>query len=132
MYLPILDLRMVTLVTDAEDKLVAVGISMPSFQRLCKNLMAVCCLRLVSPAESLVYETPCQDAGSVTGSRETRISEQGRKRLAILRPNPVYNRNWGLSLGKQPELEQNGKVQAQWEYFKTEQHKRRRAFTKAI
>lgn len=30
MYLPILDLRMVTLVTDAEDKLVAVGISMPS------------------------------------------------------------------------------------------------------
>ena len=30
------------------------------------------------------------------------------------------------------ELEQNGKVQAQWEYFKTEQHKRRRAFTKAI
>ncbi len=30
MYLPIVDLRMVTLVTDAEDKLVAVGISMPS------------------------------------------------------------------------------------------------------
>jgi hypothetical protein len=29
-------------------------------------------------------------------------------------------------------LEQNGKVQAQWEYFKTEQHKRRRAFVKAI
>jgi len=31
-----------------------------------------------------------------------------------------------------PELELNGKVQAQWEYFKTEQHKRRRAFVKAI
>ena len=30
MYLPIVDLRMVTLITDAEDKLIAVGISMPS------------------------------------------------------------------------------------------------------
>jgi hypothetical protein len=26
----------------------------------------------------------------------------------------------------------NGKVQAQWEYFKTIQHKRRRAFIKKI
>ena len=31
-----------------------------------------------------------------------------------------------------PELELNGKVQAQWDYFKTEQHKRRRAFVKEI
>ena len=31
-----------------------------------------------------------------------------------------------------PELELNGKVQAQWEYFKTEQHKRRRCFVKGI
>ncbi len=30
MYLPILDLRMVTLITDADDQLLAVGISMPS------------------------------------------------------------------------------------------------------
>ena len=30
MYLPILDLRMVTLITDANDELVCVGISMPS------------------------------------------------------------------------------------------------------
>lgn len=44
MYLPILDLRMVTLVTDAEDKLVAVGISMPSLSEALQNLMAVCCL----------------------------------------------------------------------------------------
>ena len=33
MYLPILDLRMVTLVTDADDRLIAVGISMPSLSR---------------------------------------------------------------------------------------------------
>ena len=45
MYLPILDLRMVTLVTDAEDKLVAVGISMPSLSEgSTKSLMGVYCL----------------------------------------------------------------------------------------
>ncbi len=33
MYLPIVDLRMVTLITDAEDKLVGVGISMPSLSK---------------------------------------------------------------------------------------------------
>jgi hypothetical protein len=27
-----------------------------------------------------------------------------------------------------PELEDNGRVQNQWQYFKTEQHKRRRCF----
>ena len=31
-----------------------------------------------------------------------------------------------------PELELNGKVQAQWDYFETQQHKRRRAFIKEI
>ena len=31
-----------------------------------------------------------------------------------------------------PELETNNAVQAQWEYFKTEHHKRRRAFIKQI
>ena len=29
-----------------------------------------------------------------------------------------------------PELEMNDKVQAQWEYFKTVQHKRRRVYKK--
>ena len=44
MYLPIVDLRMVTLVTDAEDKLVAVGISMPSLSEALQKRRDVCCL----------------------------------------------------------------------------------------
>ena len=31
-----------------------------------------------------------------------------------------------------PELEENNKVQAQWELFEKEQHKRRRAYKKEI
>ena len=47
MYLPILDLRMVTLITDADDKLVCVGISMPS---------------LAEALQSIIHETTCENA----------------------------------------------------------------------
>ena len=31
-----------------------------------------------------------------------------------------------------PELEENGKVQSQWQYFENVQHKRRRAYKKRL
>ena len=43
---------------------------------------------------------------------------------------PVYQQLGFKYAESNPELELNGKVQAQWEYFKTEQHKRRRAYKK--
>ena len=45
---------------------------------------------------------------------------------------PVYQKLGFEYAESNPELELNDKVQAQWGYFKTEQHKRRRAFIKAI
>ncbi len=45
---------------------------------------------------------------------------------------PVYQQLGFKYAESNPELELNGKVQAQWEYFKTEQHKRRRAYKKSI
>ena len=45
---------------------------------------------------------------------------------------PVYQKLGFIFAESNPELELNGKVQAQWDYFETKQHKRRRAFTKEI
>ena len=45
---------------------------------------------------------------------------------------PVYQKLGFIFAESNPELEMNGKVQAQWEYFETKQHKRRRAFIKEI
>ena len=45
---------------------------------------------------------------------------------------PVYQQLGFEYAESNPELELNGKVQAQWDYFRTEQHKRRRAFVKEI
>lgn len=44
MYLPILDLRMVTLITDADDQLLAVGISMPSLAEALQKPTGACFL----------------------------------------------------------------------------------------
>ena len=45
---------------------------------------------------------------------------------------PTYNHN-GYEYGESnPELEINQKVQSQWQYFDTKQHKRRRAFKKSL
>ena len=45
---------------------------------------------------------------------------------------PVYQRLGVVYAETNPELETNNAVQAQWEYFKREHHKTRRAFTKKI
>ena len=45
---------------------------------------------------------------------------------------PVYQKLGFIFAESNPELELNGKVQAQWDYFDTQQHKRRRAFIKEI
>ena len=45
---------------------------------------------------------------------------------------PVYQKLGFIFAESNPELELNGKVQAQWDYFETQQHKRRRAFIKEI
>ena len=45
---------------------------------------------------------------------------------------PIYQQ-MGFQYGESnPELELNQKVQAQWQYFETRQHKRRRAYGKRI
>jgi hypothetical protein len=45
---------------------------------------------------------------------------------------PIYQQIGFEYAESNPELELNDKVQAQWEYFKTEQHKRRRAYKRTI
>ena len=56
MYLPIVDLRMVTLITDADDKLIAVGISMPSLsEAIAKGKRTFAAYGMVSLDEGAVY-----------------------------------------------------------------------------
>ena len=132
-YLPILDLRMVTLVTDAEDKLVAVGISMPSLSKALQKAKG----RLLPWGWYYLLKTiflkkypKMLDLLLVAVKPE--YQNKGVNALLFSDLIPVYQQLGFEYAESNPELELNGKVQAQWEYFKTEQHKKRRCFTKEI
>lgn len=132
MYLPIVDLKMVTLITDEEDSLIAVGISMPSLSKALQKahgrLLPFGWFHLLKAL--FLKHSKVLDLLLVAVKPE--YQNKGVNALLFSDLIPVYKKMGFEYAESNPELELNGKVQAQWEYFKTEQHKRRRAFTKKI
>ena len=133
MFLPILDLRMVTLVVDSEDQVIAAGISMPSLsealQKAKGRLLPFGWYHLLKVIFMKKYPKVL-DLLLVAVKPE--YQNKGVNALLFYDLIPVYQ-NIGFEYAESnPELELNDKVQAQWEYFKTEQHKRRRCFKKNI
>ena len=132
-YLPILDLRMVTLVTDAEDQLVAVGISMPSLstalQKAKGRMLPFGWYHLLKTVFLKKYPKML-DLLLVAVKPE--YQSKGVTALIFSDLITVYKGIGFEYAESNPELELNNKVQAQWSYFKTEQHKRRRCFMKEI
>lgn len=133
MYLPIVDLRMVTLITDVEDKLVGVGISMPSLsvalQKAHGRLLPFGWYYLL---KALFMKRRSKILDLLLVAVKPEFQNKGVNALLFSDLIPVYQKLGFIFAESNPELEQNGKVQAQWEYFKTEQHKRRRAFVRKI
>lgn len=133
MYLPIVDLRMVTLITDSEDKLVAVGISMPSLsealQKAHGRLLPFGWYYLL---KALFMKRRAKILDLLLVAVKPEYQNKGVNALLFSDLIPVYKKLGFIFAESNPELELNGKVQAQWDYFKTEQHKRRRAFIKKI
>lgn len=133
MYLPILDLRMVTLITDADDRLVAVGISMPSLsQALQKAHGRLLPFGWYHLLKALFFKRRSKVLDLLLVAVKPEYQNKGVNALLFSDLIPVYQQLGFVYAESNPELEQNGKVQAQWGYFKTEQHKRRRAFIKEI
>ena len=132
-YLPILDLRMVTLITDAQDQLVAVGISMPSLARALQQshgrLLPFGWFYLL---KALFFKRRSHILDLMLVAVKPEYQNKGVNALLFSDLIPVYQQLGFEYAESNPELELNGKVQAQWEYFRTEQHKRRRAFIKEI
>lgn len=133
MYLPILDLRMVTLITDQDDQLVAVGISMPSLsEALQKSHGRLLPFGWYYLLKALFFKRRAKMLDLLLVAVKPEYQNKGVNALLFSDLIPVYQQLGFEYAESNPELELNGKVQAQWEYFRTEQHKRRRAFIKEI
>lgn len=129
MYVPVLDLRMVSLVENAQGEIVAVGISMASLSRALQKangrLLPFGWYHLL---KALLWKRPkVLDLLLVA----VRPDYQGKGVNALLFTDliPVYQKLGFEYAESNVELEENSKVQSQWQYFKTEQHKRRRCYT---
>lgn len=132
MYLPIIDLRMVTLVEDADNNLVAVGISMPSLSRaLQKAKGKMFPLGWWHMLSALKWNRPTTLDLMLVGVAPE-YQSKGVNSLLFTDLIPVYQSLGFKDAESNPELETNNKVQAQWEYFDTTQHKRRRAYKKDL
>lgn len=128
MYVPVLDLRMVSLVENEQNELVAVGISMASLSRALQKakgkLLPFGWFHLL---KALMWKRPkVLDLLLVA----VRPDYQGKGVNALLFTDliPIYKKLGFEYAESNPELEMNDKVQNQWQYFKTEQHKRRRCY----
>lgn len=132
MYLDIISLDSVCVIVDESDNLVGIGISMPSLSRALQKsrgkLFPTGWFHLLRAMRG--HGTDIVDLLLVAVKPE--FQSKGVNALLFEYMIPRYNK-LGFKLAESnPELELNSNVQKQWEYFETEQHKRRRSFRKSL
>ncbi len=131
-YLPFIDLKLVSLITDANGKLICVGISMPSLSKTLQKakgkLFPFGWFHLL---KALKWKKPDTLDLMLVGVLP---EYQGKGINAVLFYDllPNYISEGYKYVETNPELEVNNKVQSQWIYFERRQHKRRRCFKKGL
>lgn len=132
MYLPVVDLRLISLVVDKDDNLVAMGVSIYSLaaalQKAKGKMLPLGWWHLL---KALFVKPPKRlDFLLVAVKPEY----QGQGAFALIFNEMLGNfMNLGIvDVESNPELENNTKMQTQWNEFEKEQHKRRRAFKKEL
>ena len=131
-YLPLIDLRMVSLVEDEAGELVAVGISMPSLsEALQKAKGKMLPFGWYHLLKALFFKKPKVLDLLLVGVKPE-YQSKGVNALLFYDLVPIYQQ-MGFQYGESnPELEVNKKVHAQWSAFESVQHKRRRAYKKVF
>ena len=130
-YLGMLRLEDVCVVTDSEDNLIAVGISMPSLTKaLQKSGGKLFPFGWYYLLKAIHGHSDVVDLLLVAVKPEYQNRGVNAVLFADLIPNYIAN---GYKYAESNlELEGNESVQKQWEYFERRQHRRRRAWRRAI
>ena len=132
MYLPLIDPKLVSLVTDSNGKLVAVGISMPSLsEALQKAKGKLFPLGWWYIFKALKLKKPKIVDLLLVGVLPE-YQNKGVNSLLFYDLLPIYMKEGYEFAETHPELEYNHKVQQQWIYFDRRIHKRRRCFKKPL
>lgn len=131
LYLGILRLDDISVVVDAEDKLVAVGISIASFSRALQKakgkILPFGWWHLLKPLRGKV-----DTVDLLLVAVKPEYQSKGVNALLFADLIPRYIKNGYKYAESNLELEGNEAVQKQWEYFERRQHRRRRSYTKPL
>lgn len=131
-YLPLLDLRMVSIVETEDGELIAAGISMASLSKaLQKAKGRMLPFGWFYLLKALFIKRPKVLDLLLVGVKPE-YQSKGVNALLFYDLVPTFKKMGFVYGESNPELEENKKVQAQWSAFESVQHKRRRAFKKAI
>lgn len=131
MYIPVLRLDNISLIVDKDKKLIGVGIAMPSMSKAlikCRGRMFP--FGWIHLLKALRGQNDVVDLLLVAVKPE--YQSKGVNSLLFTDLIPCFINNGYKYAESNPELELNQKVQSQWGYFETRQHKRRRAYRKPL
>lgn len=131
MYIPVLRLDNISLIVDKDKELIGVGIAMPSMSKAlikCRGRMFP--FGWIHLLKALRGQNDVVDLLLVAVKPE--YQSKGVNSLLFTDLIPCFIKNGYKFAESNPELELNQKVQSQWGYFETRQHKRRRAFRKSL
>ncbi|MDR1500193.1 MAG: hypothetical protein LBI58_04350 [Tannerellaceae bacterium] len=132
MYIPMLRLDMIAVVIrEADDAVVGFGITMPNLSRALRKARGRMFPFGIIPLLRAMYARPkVVDLYLIGVLPEYR--GKGVNALVFNDLIPVYIKCGTEYAESNPELETNNAVQAQWDYFRREHHKTRRAFKKQL
>lgn len=132
MYLPVIDLRLISLVVDADDNLVALGVSIYSLaDALRKAKGKLFPFGWWHLLKALFIKHP-KRLDFLLVAVKPEFQSKGAFAMVFNDLLGNYLQMDLVDVESNPELETNTKVQSQWNDFEKEQHKRRRAFKKDL
>jgi GNAT superfamily N-acetyltransferase len=132
MYIPMLRLDMITIIVrEEDDAVVGFGITLPNLSRaLQKAKGRMFPFGFIHLLKALYSKPKVIDLYLIGVLPE--YQNKGVNALVFNDLIPVYKKVGAVYAESNPELETNNAVQSQWDYFKIEHHKTRRAFSKKL
>lgn len=132
MYLPLIDLRQISLVVDENEDLVGTGVSLTSYahalQKSGGRLFPFGWIHFLKP----LFDRHPKRLDFLLMAIKPEYQGKGVNAMIINDLLPRYIEMGVVDIESNPELELNDKIQSQWDNFEKEQHKRRRAYKKAL
>ena len=132
MYIPMLQLKLITvIVREADDAVVGFAITLPSMSRAMQKAKGKFFpFGFIHLLKALYSKPKIVDLYLIGILPE--YQQKGVNSLVFNDLIPEFIRAGAVYAESNLELENNNAVQSQWKYFKTEYHKRRRAYIKPI